>query len=250
MTTDALRPTVVILCGGSATRMGHVCGQVSKAMLPVCGKPFLVWLTGCLALNGYRPLIVSGHHTADINSEFSRPTYEALGVRTLIQPKILGTGGAIRLAADFLIAEESFVVVNGDTIVSNVNLNAAVVEHLERGSIITQVLSVNSNQNIGNIIIDDEQVLFSLEADQNTEFILSESSKRLSSTGIFVFNANFVRSEFPLAFSSLETDLMSAFIRRKLVRHHVIETSVYDFGTPERFENLKTTALDMQNMFV
>jgi mannose-1-phosphate guanylyltransferase len=109
--------TVAILAGGYAKRMKPVSEDIPKTLVEVAGKPILEWELGWLRSLGYEKFVILGGFLGSKIEDFlkARPDI-AQNVRVMIEREPLGTGGAIKSARAELSDEESFTVVNGDSI--------------------------------------------------------------------------------------------------------------------------------------
>lgn len=108
---------VVILCGGKGTRLGPLTRRTPKPLLPVAGEPFLVHLLSRLKEEGFQRFILAAHYLSDQFEEFAKDHRGQFpGLRLVVEPKPLGTGGALRHAAD-AVESDHFVVLNGDSCV-------------------------------------------------------------------------------------------------------------------------------------
>ena len=105
----------VILVGGRGTRLGQITDTIPKPMLPVGGKPFLDYQMWFLRKSGITEVVMCvGYLSAIVEAHY--------GVALALGPRILfsresspaGTGGALALARPHL--DETFFVLNGDTI--------------------------------------------------------------------------------------------------------------------------------------
>ena len=113
-----LRPAttdVVVLCGGRGSRLGRLSVQTPKPLLPVAGRPFLLHLLCWMKQEGFSRTILSAYYLAEQFQEFIK-TYADLvpGMELLVEPEPLGTGGALRYAAD-AVRSSTFVALNGDS---------------------------------------------------------------------------------------------------------------------------------------
>jgi NDP-sugar pyrophosphorylase family protein len=106
---------VLILAGGLGTRLASVLAGRPKALAPVGGKPFVAHQLTQLQAQGFTEVTLCvGRGAAEIRAALGDG--ESLGVRLSYSEErdgLLGTGGAIRLAAESL--NEPLVVLNGDT---------------------------------------------------------------------------------------------------------------------------------------
>ena len=109
--------TAFILAAGLGTRLRPLTLTTPKPLLPVRGRPMLDHVLGHLHAHGHTEIVVNAHWLPHAIVAWG----ESRGVRVLVEPTILGTGGGLRNARAHLA--ERFVVVNGD-ILSDVDLTA------------------------------------------------------------------------------------------------------------------------------
>lgn len=108
-----------ILAGGRATRMRPLTDQIPKALIPAGGRPFvdhqLAWLaehgvTDVVMCIGYRGDAIRAHLASEAGARHGLP------VRFVDEGDDLrGTAGALRLALDQGVLDESFLVTYGDS---------------------------------------------------------------------------------------------------------------------------------------
>src|ERR1700687_4983747 len=107
----------VILAGGLGTRMRPLTDTCPKTLLPVCGHPFAYHQLHCLAAQGVTEVIYAIGHQGELIREYwlrEQPPVPSIcfvdeGVH------LRGTGGAIHLALEQGVLEESFLVIYGDS---------------------------------------------------------------------------------------------------------------------------------------
>ena len=105
----------VILMGGLGTRLKSVSGDTPKPMVPVAGKPFVYHLLEKLEKAGCSKIILSLCYQADsIKKKILEDSPVDCELVFVIENSPRGTGGGIKLAAEF-ISGESFIALNGDT---------------------------------------------------------------------------------------------------------------------------------------
>jgi len=116
--TSTARPArAFVLCAGFGTRLRPFTRTLPKPLAPLWGVPLVERVCGALAGWGVREVLLNLHHLPDPLRAWadarSRPGF---AVRTLYEPDILGTAGALRNAAEALPAffDAPLWVVNGD----------------------------------------------------------------------------------------------------------------------------------------
>src|SRR5579884_979643 len=107
----------VILAGGLGTRMRPHTETIPKAMLLVRGRPFIEHQIELLSVAGFRRfLLLVGWLGEQIEEQLGDGARFGVEIRYSYEPTPLGTGGALRNAADML--EPQFLLVNGDTLLA------------------------------------------------------------------------------------------------------------------------------------
>jgi D-glycero-D-manno-heptose 1,7-bisphosphate phosphatase len=104
-----------ILVGGRGTRLGQITETIPKPMLPVGGRPFLDYQMWFLRKSGITEVVMCVGYLSEI-VEARYGVAPPFGLRVLFSHESLpaGTGGALALARSHL--DETFFVLNGDTI--------------------------------------------------------------------------------------------------------------------------------------
>jgi D-glycero-alpha-D-manno-heptose 1-phosphate guanylyltransferase len=104
----------IVLAGGLGTRLRSVVPDLPKPMAPVAGRPFLAWVLDRLIDAGFESAVLAVGYRHEAILEHFGEVYRGMALRYSIEDTPLGTGGAIRLAADQVTALPVFVL-NGDT---------------------------------------------------------------------------------------------------------------------------------------
>ncbi|MEE9913619.1 MAG: nucleotidyltransferase family protein [Deltaproteobacteria bacterium] len=105
---------VAILAGGLGTRLRPAVQDRPKVMALIHGRPFLTYLLDQINRAGLKEVVLcTGHMGKFIELEMG-PSYKNLSLRYSCEREPLGTGGALRRAADALDSD-SILVMNGDS---------------------------------------------------------------------------------------------------------------------------------------
>ena len=105
----------MILAAGRGERMRPLTDHTPKPLLPVAGKPLIVWHIERLARAGFRELVINHAHLGD-QIEALLGSGDAWGLRIDYSPEppgALETAGGIANALP-LLGNDPFLVVNGD----------------------------------------------------------------------------------------------------------------------------------------
>ena len=109
-------PTVAVLAGGLATRLGEATRQIPKCLLDLDGEPFLLHQARLLAERGVRRIVVCAGHLGDQVQEAAARLPWPTGLHVAVVrdgPRLLGTAGAVRRALPVL--GDPFFVLYGDS---------------------------------------------------------------------------------------------------------------------------------------
>ena len=130
---------VVILCGGRGERLGALTAHTPKPLLPIGERPFLEHLLRRLQQEGCTRAIVAAHYLAEQFRAFIAAHRAVMpGLELVVEPEPLGTGGALRYAAD-VVQSETFVALNGDSWL-NQPVAPVLEAHRQQGVAVTMVV--------------------------------------------------------------------------------------------------------------
>ena len=128
----------VILAGGKGTRLRPVTAELPKPLIPVANLPLIVHQLRHLAASGVRDVTLALGYNAD---RFAAVQAEAktldLNLNVLVEPKPLGTGGALRWCADQgAFDDRPLLWLNGD-VVATPSVTALHAVHAEKNALVT-----------------------------------------------------------------------------------------------------------------
>jgi NDP-sugar pyrophosphorylase family protein len=218
-------PSLALLAGGLATRLGDLTKQVPKALLEVGGEPFIAHQLRLLRRERVtRVVICAGYLAEQIQayvgdgSRFGIPvTYKLDG------PKLLGTGGALRAALDQLGSE--FLVMYGD---SWLDIPYAPVVEAFRSSGQPALMTVFRNQGQW----DTSNVWF-----ENGRILLYDKRERLRQMQHIDWGLTMIQSEALAARPPGEPfdlgDLYSELSRAGSLAGYEVTTRFYEIGSAD-----------------
>jgi mannose-1-phosphate guanylyltransferase len=131
----------MLLCAGLGTRLRPLTDLLPKPAVPLCGVPLAGWTLALLRAGGVRRAVVNTHHLPEEMAGAARAAAAALGLGLEIshEPKIAGTGGALREARRLLQGSDPLLLVNGD-VLFDLDLEAALSAHRASRALATMVL--------------------------------------------------------------------------------------------------------------
>ncbi len=129
----------MILAAGLGTRLRPLTFEIPKPVVPVLGRPLCSYAMEFLHAHGAEAFVLNLHHEPEaVRRRVDAWAAGRFPVVYSIEPEILGTGGGIRNAREFLRGD-TFLAANSDAVV-RFPLAEAVSRHRETGALATLVL--------------------------------------------------------------------------------------------------------------
>jgi mannose-1-phosphate guanylyltransferase len=126
---------VFVIAGGLGTRIGSVLGETPKLLAPIGGRPYLAYLLDWLRRFGAKRVVLGLGHRARAVLDFldaNAGAHADLDIVPVIEPRPLGTAGAVRFARPNL-RSDPVLVMNGDSF-ADADLCALVAQHRRAGT--------------------------------------------------------------------------------------------------------------------
>lgn len=223
---------VIILAGGRATRLPHSARDIPKALVSVGSRTILGHLLEGLRSHGLFDIrLALGFRAEQVIRFLKEQGYQC---EYVIEPKPLGTGGAIKFAAgDF---SGPFMVLNGDTL-ADFDYPAIVRSHeADNGLIVSHWKE--DNRDYGVLKIDGDWIREFLEKP-------SEPRSGFIHAGCSILEPKDVRAIPEDAFM-LERDVYPMLAREGRLKTFRHEGFFEDIGTEERLARLRETFPEIQ----
>ncbi len=129
----------MILAAGLGTRLRPLTDTIPKPLLPVGGTPLILWNLLLLRAGGICEVMINLHYLGHLIEEaIGDGSRWDLQVKYSHEPTLLGTGGGIN-AAKWFFEDQSFLVINGDTLIG-LDVKALREFHRTHGGVATLVL--------------------------------------------------------------------------------------------------------------
>jgi D-glycero-alpha-D-manno-heptose 1-phosphate guanylyltransferase len=122
----------IVLAGGLGTRLRSEIGEFPKPLAPINGEPFLTYVFKYLQKNGINKVVLSVGYKWELIQQKYGNKWNEITIEYAIENKRLGTGGAIKLAMNYIDVED-FYVLNGDTLF-DINLLTLEEFHFRKNS--------------------------------------------------------------------------------------------------------------------
>ncbi len=222
----------IVLAGGFGTRLKSVTGDVPKPMASVAGRPFLCWLLEYMAGQGVTRAVLSLHHMAGSIYSYFGHSFAGIDLIYSIEPKPLGTGGAIQLALSKLDMAEPVFALNGDSLVQ-LDYRHMIKLHRQQKRCAT----------LATFTAPDCSRYSQLHARAGHIYqydTLGKPEEGLISAGFYVLSPDiFTGFRFPEAFS-LERDFLNPYTPALLPAYYNAVEYFIDIGVPHDFARAQT----------
>ena len=229
----------VILAGGLGTRLWPVTKEVPKPMVPVAGVPYLEHQLRLLRDQSITDIVLlTGYLGDQIEEYFGTGRSMGLTLRYSREESPLGTGGALRQAADLLA--DKFLVIYGDSYLPMQYRTAldALGNSRARGLLVVYDNRLEDTWVKSNVALDDDcnVVRYAKDSGDRNKLDYVEA-------GVSAFRRSVLDLIRGVGKVSLEEEVFPELIARRELIALPTKQRFYDIGTPGRLkiiENLFT----------
>ncbi|MGQ9611069.1 MAG: nucleotidyltransferase family protein [bacterium] len=219
----------VILAGGRGERLRPITDTIPKPMVPIKGKPFLEHQIFLLKKHGINDFVLCiGYLHQKILNYFQDGSRFGIKIQYSIEPELLGTGGALKLAEPLI--DSIFLLINGDTM-SLINYNELISQYKK------------SNFPVMITVYDNSQQIAENNIHVNGDGIITGYSKtspvgmNAIDSGILVVCKKTFFSYMPNRDKfSFETEIYPRLIVNRQMAAYKTNIRFYDIGTAERLK--------------
>lgn len=221
-------PDIIILAGGSGSRLREAVPDLPKPMAPINNKPFLKYQLDFINSLGFKRVIFSTGYMGHVIESFFGNNYKDLDLAYAAEPHPMGTGGAIKFAFT-QVKSPHFMVLNGDTMFS-IDLDNFFQKHVEELAPVSVALrKVSDASRYGTVKLNKEGVITDFSEKQ------AQSGESLINGGIYLFASRFFKKlELPEVFSA-EKDLFPELVRNEQLYGQAFDAYFIDIGIPEDY---------------
>ncbi|MBI4371806.1 MAG: NDP-sugar synthase [Elusimicrobia bacterium] len=147
----------MVLAAGAGTRLRPLTYEMPKPMVPVVNRPVIHHVLDNLLKHGVEEVMVNLHaHPEQVRGYCGDGSRWSLGLRYSLEPKLMGTAGAVKRAEKFFRGGPFFVM-SGDGL-SDIDLTAMHAFHRRRGAVATMAVKrVDARFDYGVTLMDGAQ---------------------------------------------------------------------------------------------
>lgn len=227
---------VCVLAGGLGTRLRALYDDRPKALVPLRGIPFMNHQVGGLKRQGFVRVHIAGGYRADqLRAWAASNPVPGVAISVSVESEPLGTAGGILFARTFLDDNESFLIMNGDSLLPHADLRhlrTALEDNPSLGCTLTAV-EMNERGQYGTIDIDSNDRVAAFREK-------STNDRGWVNGGIYCMRQSvidLIPSGVPC---SLEKDIFPALAAAGKLGAVRTRGPLLDIGTPEGLERTTT----------
>lgn len=217
----------IILLGGKGTRIQSLYGDRPKCLVPVAGKPILLWQLEWLRRGGVKRVHLAAGYMADVLRDWlETDAPKDMEITFSVEPEPRGTGGAIKFA-ELWIQSDPFFVLNGDSLTPNLDFQTLKQAHADSGNawMTLVVTQIEKTGRYGTVEFDaDSRVTAFLEK--------AEREHGWINTGVYCISRRALGAIEPGKNISIETDIFPALAAESRLRVFQAKPPMLDMGTP------------------
>lgn len=227
-------PTACILAGGLGTRLRALYADRPKALVPVCGRPFIEHMIEGLHRQGVSRIhIAAGYRAGQIKLWADHFTMSGVTISVSVEPAPLGTAGGIRFAMPFFAGPKTFLVLNGDSLLPHARLQDLIDVRLHTPSLRAVISAVEMTERgqYGTVEINDQNLItaFREKADNQRGFV---------NGGIYYLDSDILEDIPDGVPVSIEKDVFPMLAGSGRLGVVKVPGPLLDMGTPEGLERM------------
>ncbi|MBU4285436.1 MAG: nucleotidyltransferase family protein [Verrucomicrobia bacterium] len=222
----------IILLGGKGTRLQGLYPDLPKALAPIAGRPFLEWQLEWLERHGIRDAHLAAGHLARTIRDWASTAGRGNTITVSAEPAPLGTGGGLKFTEPF-IRTDPFLILNGDSLLPNLDLHALADAGQTPGTLITLAITrIESAGRYGTVEFDArKRVTAFREKDAHTGGWING--------GVYLARRTLLARIEPDKTASLETDVFPALCAENQLGVFLSEPPLLDMGTPDGIQAME-----------
>lgn len=233
----------LILAAGLGTRLRPLTEITPKPLLPIAGKPLLLYHLESLAKFGITDVLINTHYLHEQIEDFvSKNKIEGLHVTTVYEKELLGSAGTLKENKKFFDDEDSFLIVYGDNL-TNIDYGKLIDEHKNKKSLVTIACYAEEHPETKGIINfnEEEKILSFIEKPKPEQITSKYANAGIYAVHkkIFPFLENLDKKPFDFGFE------LFPFLLEKKEEIYIYKMGeiVFDIGTIENYNKAQEIVL-------
>lgn len=196
---------IFLPAAGLGERLRPVTRHLPKPLLPILGKPIIEGILENLTAVCDGKIAINLHYKPEMIRAWAYGSGWAERITFFQEDPILGTGGALKNASDFLSSDD-FIVHNSDILI-DIDFSRLIEEHISSGNIAT--LACHRLPHLSNVVIDQNGQVIDVENPGESRPDASTIADKVAYTGIAVYSPEILRF-LPIGVSHATTAWIAA----------------------------------------
>lgn len=217
----------IILLGGKGTRIQSLYGDRPKCLVPVSGKPILLWQLEWLRRSSIKRVhLAAGYMAGVLRNWLKTDAPKDMEITFSVEPEPRGTGGAIKFAEPW-IQSDPFFVLNGDSLAPGLDFQTLEKAHRKTSNvwITLGVTQIEKTGRYGTVEFDGQNCV--------TAFLeKAERENGWINTGVYCVSRHALETIEPGKNISIETDIFPSLAAAGRLRVFRAAPPLLDMGTP------------------
>lgn len=236
----------VIMAGGKGTRLAAITkDEIPKPMVPVNGKPLLLWQIEELKKNGITDIImIIGHLGEKIEEYFQNGEKYGVHVSYIREHEPLGTAGAFYYLKDKIVSDY-FLLVFGDVFFSIdiQRMEKFYIDHQAKAALFVHPNSHPADSDL--VVLDENNKIFKFDSKHNVRNYWFDNCVN---AGFYILNKEICDLVKKPCKQDFEKDILIPLVEK--------EDAVYGYRSPEYIKDIGTvdrirqTEKDVENGFI
>ena len=239
MTGSSDCPVPLILAGGRGTRISQLFPDLPKPVVPVAGKPFLVWILEQLSKADFTKVVISGGYLFDVlRCEIEPHVPRNMGVVWVNERKPLGTGGGvIHAVCESGLNPKNWLVMNGDSYLAGEWVQIMKESNPVEACIVAR--KVGDTGRYGRLEAKQGELVAFLEKQGGGEGLIN--------AGIYLLPSIWLNGVMEQGVLSIENDLIPRWLAEgHKIRIQEVDAPFLDIGTPDDYARADAFFADVE----
>ena len=216
------KTTVLILCGGLATRLQPITKTIPKSLVMVNNKPMLQYQLDMLQKQGIRHVVLCvGYLGEMIQDTFGDKYRDILLEYSFDGPKLIGTGGAIKKAYSKL--SDTFFVLYGDSYLPVEYKPILEYFHTTNKEGLMTLFKNDNLYDTSNVVFKDNQIICYDKKNKTTDMNYIDY-------GLSIFNVSVFKT-YPADCSFDLSQVMVNLVNNKQLAGYEVFNRFYEMGS-------------------
>jgi NDP-sugar pyrophosphorylase family protein len=226
----------LLLAAGEGTRLRPLTDDRPKPMVEAAGAPLIAHLLGWLRRNGVDEVAINlNYKPAPLQAYVGDGSSFGVRVRYSLEPRLLGSAGALVPLRDFFIGQESFVVLCGD-VLTGLDLQPVIDQHAQHGADITLVVTeADDPTRCGIVEFDESGTITRFQEKPSRDEVFSP----WANAGIYVCGASVLDAlpdPCPIPYDFAQ-DLFPRMLAASMtMMAFATDAPIFDIGSAERLQ--------------